>query len=100
MNVDYEAAIQDGLGHVVGRILGFFYSDDGILGSRYLEWLHGALNVLIRLFWRIGLADNVTNHKTIMCQPAVIRSGIPEEAFGRSSTGKAATYRECLRIKM
>ena len=87
MTVEDELVIQDGLGHVVGRI----YSDDGILSSRYPEWLHGTLNFLIRQFQRIGLAANVTNHKTIMCQPAVIRSGIPEEAFGRSSTGKGAT---------
>ena len=50
MTVEEEAVIQDVLGHVVGRSLGFFYSDDEILSSRYPEWLHGALNVLIRLF--------------------------------------------------
>ena len=73
---------------MVGQILGFFYSDDWILGSRYPEWLHGSLKVLIRLFQRIGLAAYITNYRTFMCHPEVIMLGIPEKYFGRSSTGK------------
>ena len=48
--VEDEAIIQDGLVNTVGRELGVFYADEDILVSRDLEWLMGALNVLIGLF--------------------------------------------------
>ena len=92
--VEDEVVIQYGIVHVVEQSLGVFYIDDGILGSRDLEWLHGKLNVLIRLFRRIGLAANVKTLNTMTCQPGAIISGISEEAFGQNITGKGATYRE------
>ena len=55
LTVEDEAVIQDRLGHAVDWILGVFYADDGTLGSWDLEWIQGALNVIIRLFWRKGV---------------------------------------------
>ena len=100
---DSPLAITDGgvLGWYTGRTvtcggteLGFFCADDGLLGSWDPEWIQGAINVPIGIFWRIRLADNVAKSKKMKCQPVDIRSGILEEAFGRSSTGKGETYRE------
>ena len=76
--VEEEEFVQDGLGHVVGQILEGFYTCDGPLGSRDLEWLQGALNVLIGLFLKIGLSSNVDKSNTMTCQPEVIRSSMLE----------------------
>ena len=98
--VEDEVVIQDGLGHMVGQILGGLYADDGLLGSQDPERIHGALTIIIRLFWQIGLASNISKTKTMTCHMRVIRSEMSEEALGRRITGKGATYRECLRRKM
>ena len=45
--VEEGELIRDGLGYAVGRSLGVLYSDDGLLESRYPEWIQGALNFLI-----------------------------------------------------
>ena len=69
------------------QILEVFNAYDGLLVSQEPEWLQGALNVLVRLFLRIGLPSNVAKLKAMMCQPGEIRSGISEETFGYRSTG-------------
>ena len=66
--VEYGAVLYDRLRHAVGRSLGFFYVDDGILGSWDPEWLKGTLNVLLGILRQIGLADNVTNRNTMTLQ--------------------------------
>ena len=40
----------DGLGETVRQFLGFFYADDGMVGSRDLDWLQHLMNVLVGLF--------------------------------------------------
>ena len=50
MTVEYEAVIHDGLVHAVEMSIGVFYADNGLIGSSDLEWLQGAINVLIGLF--------------------------------------------------
>ena len=47
--VEYGPLIHNGLGQTVGQILGLFYTDDGLLVSRGLYQLQGALNFLIGL---------------------------------------------------
>ena len=76
--VEYGSVVHDGLGHAAGRILGMFYTDDGILVSQDLEWLQGTLNILIGLLWRIGLVANVTKSNTTTCPPGAIISGISQ----------------------
>ena len=83
----------------MGWSLGVFYVDDDLLVSREPEWIQVALNVLIRLFRRIGLAANVAKSKMITCQSGVIRLRMLEEAFGQCSTGEGATYQEQLKKK-
>lgn len=97
MTVEDESVIHNGLGHVVMWILGVFYLDDGLLGFHDPEWLQGVLNVLIGLFRRIGLMENLTKSKMMTCQSGAIRLVMSEEVVGRISTGKGDTYRENLR---
>ena len=97
--VDDESVIQDRMGHAVGRSLRMFYDTDGLLGSRDTELLQRALNILIKMFWRIGLAANSVKSKTMMFQAGVIILGMLEEEFGCCSTGEGTSYLERLRIK-
>ena len=93
MTVGYDAFIHNGLGHVVGKSVVVFYEDDGIIGYQDLEWLHGALNVLIGLFRRIGLMDNVAKSKMMMCQTGTIRLEMLEGAMRQQIIGKGDTYK-------
>ena len=82
MTVEYNTVFHDRMVHAVGWILGVFYVNYGLLWSRYLEWIQGALNVIIFLFLRIGLMANVAESKMMTCQPGTIQSRILEEAVG------------------
>ena len=95
--VEYVSVVHDGLGRMVGQSLGVFYFYDGVLVSQELEWIQGALNILIRMFRWIFLADNVTKSKTMTYQLEAIRSRISQEAFFRSSTGEGNTHWGSLR---
>ena len=49
-----------------------FYANGRMIVSRDPEWLQGTINVIIRLFRRVGLMDNVKKSKTMPFQPGVI----------------------------
>ena len=61
--------------------MGFFYADNVMLGSCNLDWLQHAMNVLVSLFIRYGLAANVAKSHTMTCQTGALRTGISEEAM-------------------
>ena len=65
--VEDQLVAQEGLGLAVGRCLGLFYADSSVVGSRDKEWLQGALNGFIGLFFPYGLAVNVANPKAMTC---------------------------------
>ena len=71
----------DGLGETVGRYLGFFYADDGMVRSRDSDWLYHAVNVLVGLFRKYGLAAKVAKSRTMTCQSGALRAGMSEEAM-------------------
>ena len=48
--VEYHRVAHDRLGETVGRCLGLFNADDGMVGSRGVYWLQHAINVLVGLF--------------------------------------------------
>ena len=89
--VEDDAVIHDRLGHAVGKMLGVFWAENGIIGSRDPEWLQGALNVLIGLIHQIGLMENFAKSQMMMCQLGEIRLGMSEEVVGWKSTGKRYT---------
>ena len=68
LTVEDKLVDHEGLGFVVGRCLGPFYADDGMVGSRYLEWIQGAPNLLIRIFRQYGMVANVAKYRAMTCQ--------------------------------
>ena len=58
------------------------YANDGVVVSWDLEWIQGALNVLVSLFRRYGLVSNAVNSKAMICQPCTLQYRMSEEAVG------------------
>ena len=87
LTVKDHMVVQEGLGLNVGRCLGFFYTDDGMVEAQESEWLQKSLNVLIDLFYRYGLVKNVEKSWTMTYQPGALRSGMSEEVEGWQCTG-------------
>ena len=58
--------------------MGVFYAYDGLLGYQDLEWLQGALNVLISLFRRYGLLANFEKSNATTCQTGALRYRMSE----------------------
>ena len=81
MTVEDERVAHDGMGETVGRRLGVFFSDNGMVGSRNLDCLQHAMNVLVGLFIRYGMADNVAKSRKMTCYCGALRAGILEEAM-------------------
>ena len=50
LTMEDEYAIHDGIGMSVGRSMGVFYEDGGLIISRDLEWFQGASMYLFGLF--------------------------------------------------
>ena len=73
--------------------MGVFYADVGMVGSRNSDWLHHAMNVLVGLFRRYGLAANVAKSHTMICHPSALRVGMSEEAMELKCTGVGYSYR-------
>ena len=69
MRVEDQRVAHDSMVETVGRCLGVFYDNNGMVGSRNPKWLHHAMNVLVGLFRRYGLAANVAKSHTMTCQP-------------------------------
>ena len=68
-------------------IIGVFYADDVIMGSQDPEWIQGAIDVLIGLFYRVGLMANVAKYNTMTFQLGAIHTGMSEEDFSCRSSG-------------
>ena len=67
-----------------------------MVGSRDLEWIQGALNVLIRLFRWYRLLANVAKYKAMTCQMGTRWSGISDESVVWWCVGRGTTYQEHL----
>ena len=50
ITVDDQRVAHDRMREAVGRCLGVFYADDGMVGSRDSEWLQHLMNILVGLF--------------------------------------------------
>ena len=75
MTVEDQRLDHDGLGDTVGRCLEVFYADDGMVVSRELDCLQHAMNVLVVLYRRFGLAANVAKSRKMTCHPGALRVG-------------------------
>ena len=97
LKVEYDSSIHDGLGTVVGRCMGLLYADNGTIGSRDPEWIQGVTNVLMGIFRRVILMDNVVKSKTITCHIETICTWMSEEFFSLRSIGEGHTHQEHLK---
>ena len=50
MTVEDQRVAHDGLREAVGRCLGIFYTNDGMVGSRDPNWLQHLMNVMVSIF--------------------------------------------------
>ena len=76
--------------------MGVFYVDDSMIRSMDLDWIQGSINVLIRLFIRVGMMANVSKSNTMTHQPGSISTGVSEEAFSWRRKLEGTTYWECM----
>ena len=72
LTVEDDSTTNDRLGMAVGRCMVVFCADGGMIRSRDQECIQGAINVLIRLFRRVGLTNNVEKPNTIDSQSGLI----------------------------
>jgi Reverse transcriptase (RNA-dependent DNA polymerase) len=98
--VDNASIVTHGFGHTIAFRLGLLYADDTLIGSRNAPWLQTALQSLVDIFARLGLEANASKTKTMMCLPALIRTGYSYAAFRRYHTGDAPSYRERQQMRM
>ena len=81
MTVEDQRVTHDRLEETVGRCLGVFYADYGLVVSCDLDWLQHTINDLVGLFIRYGLVYNVTKSCKITCQTGALRARISEDAM-------------------
>ena len=87
----------NGMREAVGRCLGVFYDNDGMVIPRDTEWLQQSMNVLVSPFLWYGLAANVSKSLTMTCQPGALMLGMSEEANDLKCTRLGNSYRVILR---
>ena len=87
MTVEDQRVAHDGLGETVGRCLGVFYANYGMVGSHDSDWLQHVMNILIGLFKRYGLMANVAKSLTMTFQPGALQVGMLEESMALNYTG-------------
>ena len=67
MTVEDQYVVHKRLEIAVGGCLGLFYADNILVVSCYLEWLQGALNVLIGLLCWYVMVVNVAKSMAMIC---------------------------------
>ena len=92
MTVEDKRVAHDRLGETVVRCLGIFYANDGMVGSRYADWLQHLMNVLVGLLRRYGLTANVAKSFTITCQPGALWLVIYAESKALKCMGVVDLY--------
>ena len=87
MTVEERRVAHDGMGETVGRCLEVFYAENGMVGSRDLDWLQHVTNALVGLFRRYDLASNVAKSLTMTFQPGALQVGMLEESMELKQMG-------------
>ena len=57
-----------------------------------MDWLQNAMNVLVGLFRRYVLVENVAKSCTMTYQPGALRAGVSEEAMALKFMGVGDLY--------
>ena len=92
--ITWEDTGQEYFGRAVQNLAAVFYADDGLPTCPQPDRLQEALEVMMGMFYKVGLRTNVDKTVGIVCQPCR-NAGIQlEEAYTRHMTGKGLTYLE------
>ena len=75
-------------------LMGYFYSDDGLVALTQPERLHRAFYFLTGLFGRFGLRKNTENTASMVCQPCHAPGVMLTESYKRRMTGIGPTFRK------
>ena len=65
----------------------FFYSDDSIIASTRMEWLHGAFDIFIGLFNHFRLWKNTGKTVGMVCLTCRVFGKHSDLAYGRQMMG-------------
>ena len=65
-------AVPDVFRYMVAYKAAFLYSYDGLIVSSNLVWLHWCFNILIRIFERVGIRNNLAKTVVMVFQPGPI----------------------------
>jgi hypothetical protein len=76
------------LSNQIEALFAIFYVDDG--ASRDAEFFQEALNTLVEMFKRVGLATNTKKTQAMVCTPGKIRLQLPTDSYKRLREGVAA----------
>ena len=77
-----------------------FYIDDSRIAAHDHEWVQDVLIVMIVMFCRMGIDDNLKNTKAMVCTPRFIWGKWGETVYKRQATGKGATFRDRKRMRV
>ncbi len=74
----------------VEALFAIFYVDDGYIARKDAEFLQEALDILVEMFKRVGLATNTKKMQVMVCTPGRIRVQLPMDSYQRLREGIAA----------
>ena len=92
MIVEDQRLVHYELRESVGRCMGGFYANEGMVGSRDPDWLQHSMNLLVNLFRWYGLAANAVKSRYMACQPGALRPGMSAEAKALKCMGVRYSY--------
>ncbi len=75
------------IGQLLATFFAIFYVDDAYLASRDPEFLQQALDILVKLFARVGLETKVKKTQTMMCTPGRIHTQLLMALYQRMRRG-------------
>ena len=73
--------------YVLRIFLALFYADDAFIASHNHRILQEALDILVKLFERVGLLTNTAKTQTIICIPGKIRTRLTSGSYTRQYGG-------------
>ena len=92
MTTEDQRVVQEILVETVGRCVGVLYADNCMVRFCNSGWLQHAMDVLVGLFRRYGLADNIAKSRTMTCHTSAFRAGMSEESMALKRTGVGHLY--------
>ena len=78
---------EEAVDQLLATFFAIFYVDDAYLASRDPEFLQQALDILVKLFARVGLKTNIKKTQTMICTPGRIRTQLPTASYQRMRRG-------------